>query len=235
MVMSSGLNHLLTAVMIVISLYFAGRLVVAWTCHRRIHVEVNVAELVMGVAMAGMLQPRLHLLPKIPWVVVFAGFALWFVMENVRFVSQHGFIGGDAFVAYHRAHYPLHVLMSCSMLYMFLGSAPTIRGQMVMAAPRGTAADFVGLPLLFAALLCGFAVWQLNGLNRPLLPLTPADARDSGLVATAIGAEGDVQEAVVSAPPTLVDRSSVWLAPRLEAACLITMSIVMAFLLILMV
>ena len=98
MFVPNWLLDLFAALMIAVSVYFAGRLVVACTSHRKVHVEVNVTEMVMGVAMAGMFRPSLNLLPNGPWEGVFAGFALWFIVQNVRFVSQHGFAGGDVFV-----------------------------------------------------------------------------------------------------------------------------------------
>src|SRR5579863_9382099 len=150
MSLPASLYEFFVGVMVVISSYFAGRLILARIYHRRIHVEVNVAELVMGVAMVGMFRPDLNVLPNTLWELVFAGFALWFVVATARFVTRHGLVGGDAVVQYHRVHYPLHVVMSLSMLYMLFATPVTSTpGRMVMVAPSGTAADFVFLPLLF--------------------------------------------------------------------------------------
>jgi len=220
------LTGLFTVLMIAIAVYFAGRLLFARVRRRRIHVEVNVAELAMGLAMAGMLRPTLNLLPTALWEVVFACFALWFFVQGVRFVSRHGSVGGEAFVTYHRAHYPLHVVMSLAMLYMYLAAAiPTAResGQMAMAAPTGTEADFVALPLLFIALLAAFAMRQIDTLSR-----FRANA------ATRVGTRGALEGASVSDLSTPSAPFARWLAPRSESVCLVAMSVAMSFLLVLM-
>lgn len=242
MVVPSWLIDFLAALMLAVAAYFAGRLIAARTWHRKIHVEVNVAELVMGVAMAGMLLPALNALPDGLWEAIFTGFALWFVYRNVRFVSRHGFVGGNMIVRYHRLHYPLHIVMSFSMLYMYMAGSPiaTVHGQMSMAAPTGSAANFVALPLLFAVLLLGFSVWQLDGINRLQPAPLVVDSLDPYLVTTASLESNSKHSTNPDSTPAiqtdLLERWQVerWLAPRLETGCLIAMSITMAFLLILM-
>lgn len=239
MAVPNWLMNLLATLMIVIAVYFAGRLVVARTHHRKVHVEVNIAELVMGVAMAGMFRSSFNLLPNGLWEVIFTGMAVWFVVENVRFVSRHGFVGGDVIVGYHRLHYPLHVLMSVSMLYMYLaGTSVVVNGstQMAMSAPMGTRADFVALPLLFAVSLCGFAVWQLDGISRLRPVQTIVDALDPDLLTTPEGPYPTTSAGSLSSEPDPLERWQLerWLAPRLESGSLIAMSMAMAFLLVLM-
>jgi hypothetical protein len=220
------LTGLFAVLMIAIAVYFAARLVFAGVRHRRIHVEVNVAELVMGLAMAGMLRPSLDVVPIGWWEVVFACFALWFVVQGVRFLGRHGFVGGESSVAYHRAHYPLHVVMSCAMLYMYLAAsspAASGSGQLAMAAPTGTEADFVALPLLFIVLLAALAMWQIDGLNRY-----------RAHAALPVGAGGSLEAAPVSEPSAQPAPLAQWLAPRSESVCLVAMSVAMSFLLVLM-
>jgi hypothetical protein len=236
----SWLIDLFAALMLAIATYFAGRLVAARAWHRQVHREVNVAELVMGVAMAGMFLAVLNPLPNGLWEGIFGAFALWFLIRTIRFVRRHGLVGGDIVVRYHRLHYPLHVIMSGAMLYMFLAASPiSSSGQMAMVAPTGTKADFVWLALLFIVLLLGFAVWQLDGINR-LHPVKRAVATsDLDLVTTPLG-----PERAPSATPEVTEWSETdplerwqiqrWLAPRLESGSLIVMSIAMAVLLVLM-
>jgi len=232
----------LVALMLAVSLYVAGRLIAARRWHRKIHVEVDVAELVMGVAMAGMLRPALNALPNGLWEAIFTVIALWFVYRNVRFVSHHGLVGGDMIVRYQRLHYPLHIVMSFSMLYMYLAGSPmaTVHGQMSMSAPTGTAADFIALPLLFAALLLGISVWQLDGINRLRPSRLVVDSRDPDMVTTPpLGSKSTPSANPECAPMTQTDpleRRQVerWLAPRLETGALMAMSLTMTFLLILM-
>jgi hypothetical protein len=182
----------------------------------------------MGVAMAGMPLPALNLLPTSLWVAVFTAFALWFVIENVRFVVRHGFAGGDALVGYYRAHYPLHIVMSLSMLYMYSAGSTSPTGQMTMSGVTGTTASFTFLPLIFTLMLCGFAVGQLDSVNRFVSTNAVVSAADHDLVTTPF--DGSHSESGARSSNEIYQRD--WLAPRLETACLIAMSITMALLLV---
>jgi hypothetical protein len=193
--------------------------------------------------MAGMFRPALNLLPNGLWEGVFTGMALWFIVQNVRFVSQHGFGGGDVIVRYHCVHYPLHVIMSFSMLYMYLAASTPVAGasnQMIMSAPTGTTADFVGLPLFFAVFLCAFAVWQLDGISSLVPTPVASDVFDPGVARTQPSGPSAVPLASPtddpSTPTDPLDRWQLerWLAPRSETGALIAMSVAMALLLILM-
>lgn len=209
--------------MIVTAVYFAARLVIVWRWKRQIHREVNIAELAMGVAMAGMLKPSFNLLPDALWEVIFAAFALWFLFRYGQYVGRHGWKGGDPTVAHHRVHFPLHVVMSFGMLYMyFAGSSPVVRAGsgMAMTAPTGAVADFTWIPLLLVVSLCAFAVSQVDGLSRLY------ETRKAAM------AGGDVGVLVENPLDRwLIDRS---LAPRSETVGLVSMSITMAFMLVLM-
>jgi hypothetical protein len=182
-------------------------------------------------------------LPDGLWEAIFAGFAIWFLIRNGWFIGRHGWRGGDAAVRHHRVHYPLHIVMSFAMLYMYLAGAPVTAVDshgMAMAPPTGTVQDFVGLPLIFAATLCVFAVWQFDDLSR-----LRASASTAGTIVpdfmrvwrprqrAAVLSAAEPEPAIEHDPLDrwLIERS---LAPRLETACLIAMSIVRAFALILM-
>ena len=131
--------------------------------------------------------------------------------------------------------------MALAMLYMYLAAVPASgrAGTAVMAAPTGAAANFVGLPLLFVAILFASAIWQLDGLSRYA-------ATGPDLVGVAsLGPQGGPARA--QSPPTTsspgfpvapaspagsVPEPS--LAPRLEMGCHIAMCITMGYMLILM-
>ena len=134
---------------------------------RRINVDVNVAHVTMGVAMAGMLVPALTTLPTGLWEVFFVGLAAWFLRKSVQFVALH-LRRGEERDLHHVSHYLTHLVMSCAMLYMYLAapaSGAAGSGAMSMGAASGATANFVGLPLFFLIVLCLSAVWHIDSLN----------------------------------------------------------------------
>ncbi len=110
--------------MIAVSIYCSVRLLASRALRRRINVDVNVAHVTMGVAMAGMLVPALTTLPTGLWEAVFVGLAVWFFWHSVRFIARHLGQGGGHDL-HHVSHYLTHLVMSCAMLYMYL-AAPTV-------------------------------------------------------------------------------------------------------------
>ena len=138
--------------------------------------------------------------------------------------------GRDEDHVHHLSHYLTHLVMACSMLYMYL-AAPTPRpgfgGGMAMGAATGSTADFVGLPLLFLSVLLVSGVWELDGIGR----FAP---RPAAMALTAAGAPGAGRTGPPGPSDTARDDGPRWLAPRLEAGCHIAMCVTMAFMLVLM-
>jgi hypothetical protein len=245
------LADLFAGVMILVAVYSAGRLVIAHLRSRLTHVDVDLAHVMMGAAMAGMLVSAINLLPAHVWEGVFTVLALWFLWRCHEFVAQHGFKGQDDDHVHHLSHYATHEVMALAMLYMYLAAAPrsnlSANGSMP-TGPTGTAADFVGLPLLFLVVLLSSGIWELDGIERfsptrarriPELALTSvASTAPLASASTAPLASGEALQA--SSPleegQTLGRRSErpQWLAPRLEAACHIAMCITMGYMLIVM-
>lgn len=207
------------AVMLAVSAYCATRLVAVRRLHRTIHIDVNVAHVVMGVAMAGMFAPALNLLGDTAWEVIFAGLAGWFIAKSARFIARHGLRGRSSDHFHGISHYLTHLVMASSMLYMYLagGSVSTTHATGMVMAPVGGTADFVALPLLFIAVLAVSAVAHLDALGRfsPVRVAALATGASGGL-ASAGGEERRL------------------LAPRLEMGCHIAMCVAMAFMLVLM-
>ena len=81
------LAYSFAVVMVVVSLYCVGWLIAARARSRQNHMDVNVSHVAMGLAMAGMLVPRLKVLPDGVWEAVFVAIALWFTWHGVRFVG----------------------------------------------------------------------------------------------------------------------------------------------------
>lgn len=127
--------------------------------------DTDVAHLLMAVAMAGMLAPGLGILPDVAWEVVFALLALWFAVRVLADASRNGIralAGG---------HCAPHLVHSASMLYMFLAaSLPAGRAGGTGGMPGGPgtgtmALSHPALALVFALVLVGYAIWDLDQLS----------------------------------------------------------------------
>ena len=108
------------AVMLAVSAYCATRLAVVRRLHRTLDGDVNVAHVVTGVAMAGMLAPALNLLGDTAWEVLFAGLAAWFTAKSAVFIARRGLRGRSSDHFHGVSHYLTHLVVSCAMLYMYL-------------------------------------------------------------------------------------------------------------------
>lgn len=237
------LAYAFAVVMVAVSLYCIAWLTVATRRRLPHHVDVNISHVAMGLAMAGMLVPRLNLLPDGLWEAVFIAIASWFSWHGARFVTRRGAQRDD--LSWHGLSQNLiHLIMALAMMYMYLAAVPATPSAsagpgMSMTGPTGTAANFVGLPLVFVMILFASAVWQLDRLSRyapsrralvgsgVLGDAGPAGARGSWEVPG--GPRGEAPcplEPAVGASPSL--------APRLEMGCHIAMCITMGSMLILM-
>ncbi len=234
------LAYTFAAVMVAVSLYCIAWLIEATRRSLQNHMDVNISHVAMGLAMAGMLVPRLNLLPDGLWEAVFVAIALWFSWQGVRFV-MHRSTRQSAGALHGLSHYLIHLVMALAMTYMYLAAVATpatARVGMSMTGPTGTTANFVGLPLLFVMTLFASAVWQLDGLSRYapshrtlvgagiLGDPGPDGARGSWETARAVRGEAPRPlESAAGASPSL--------APRLEMGCHIAMCITMGYMLIL--
>ena len=80
----SWLAGVLAAVMIAIAVYCASRLAISRLWRRETEFDADAVHVVMGVAMAGMLVPRLSPLPDSTWEAVFGTAAAWFAWQAIR-------------------------------------------------------------------------------------------------------------------------------------------------------
>ena len=238
---TSWLAGTLAAVMIVIAVYCAGRLVVSRLSRRETEADADAVHVVMGVAMAGMLVPWLSPLPSTAWEVVFGTAAAWFAWQAAR--ARSGRPAGGC-----RCPYPVPHLIECgTMLYMLLqvrGTQPagpdTGTAMPGMAASPASAGSFPVLALVLALFTLGYAAWTTDRLtslarattaapaqraayHRALLPGTTSAPAARPQVAP--GTSGAVS--VLEHPP-----GSPMLAPRLAACYKIAMSIAMGYMLI---
>ena len=195
----------LAILMIVIALYCAARLAISRLRRRNTDRDADALHVLMGVAMAGMLEPRLTPVPITVWRAVFAAAAAWFAWQAIRPARQAG--------RARRAHPTAHAVECAAMVYMLLpvGSWPSGHGPR-MAMPAMSQGATIGNPaltLVLALFMLGYVLWAVDRLA--LLSRTPAAAP-------------------VCAQPAGVPV----LAPRLAAGYKITMAIAMGYMLITM-
>jgi hypothetical protein len=168
----------------------------------------------MGVAMAGMLQPRLALAPASVWSGVFAVGAAWFAWQATPAARRAGW------PRWARGTHPgPHAIECTAMVYMLVpvGSWPSGRGaQMPMGdMTAGTAAGNPALTLILALVMLGYALWAADRLT------SRSRARPA---AFATGSAGTLTAAYH--PPAL--------APRLATCFTIAMATTMGYMLLTM-
>lgn len=220
------------ALMTVIAVYCAGRLAVSRLRGRDTEFDTDGLHVLMGVAMAGMLEPRLTPVPGAAWRVVFAAAAAWFAWQAIG-------IRGRAARA--RCAHPVpHAVECAAMVYMLLpiGSwPPGHREDMSMPGMSlGATAGNPALTLVLALFMLGYVLWaidRLAGLSRAMAAATAQGAATGRLSPAAVTGPASVR---VSAPagPGATAYPSPALAPRLAACYKIAMAITMGYMLITM-
>jgi Domain of unknown function (DUF5134) len=141
--------------------------------------QADVLHIVMGVAMAGMLEPRIALVPRGVWLAVFAVATVWFGWQSILARGRSRAAGGWC------AHPAPHAVECAAMLYMLLASrsAMTMPG---MSGPGGSANP--ALTLVLALFMLGYIVWtvdQLAVLSRARTQPSAGQRGDAGAVALA--------------------------------------------------
>ncbi len=253
------LSDTLAVLMLVISGYCLGRLVVWRSQGRPTDVDVDTVHGVMGVGMAAMLVPSLSPVPNVTWAWVFAVAAAWLAWRIVTVYRQ----AGSARIA--QAHYVPHLVMAVAMIYMGVAASGPAQsgsagGGMAMSV-SGAGAHFPLGALVLAVFMFGYAVWltdQLTGIATvrtwraaPQLALAgaggqaaagggrpePAPAASAApVVRAAVAAHAAAAGELATAPrPDDAPDRGVPLSPRLEAGCHIAMAVTMGYMLILMV
>jgi Domain of unknown function (DUF5134) len=221
------------AVMILTAAYSAGRLAISRLRGQATEFDADALHAVMGAAMAGMLVPRLNVLPDGAWVAVFGIGAAWFGWHSVR-------ARGLRTSSHSPGRLPVPHLIECvAMLYMLLplhGSRPAhgetgmaMAGMGASAAPAGR---FPALAVVLALFMVGYIVWTTDRLAS--LARARAAPPLAGEVAPPHGA-GDA----VSTPDGAGTRRGnqagrLVLAPTLAVCGKLAMSITMGYMLILM-
>ena len=244
------LLDIVAAVMLGVAALSAARLVAARPWQRgSVVIGTDVAHLLMAIAMAGMLTPRLRTLPDVAWEFVFGLLAAWFAVRVTRDARRNGvraLAGG---------HCAPHLVHSASMLYMVLAMTATTgaaagSGGMAMSGASAMTLRYPTLALLFAFILAGYSVWDLDQLSGRRYALSTARVSLAGAIApavrvpslparTAAKLEGDEQPeaaaAVDSGGPSgsqaAAGSSTFLLSPAVTVGCRIAMGVAMAFML----
>ena len=167
----SWILDIFAAVMLVVAAVSAARLVAARPWQRGTQsaalTDIDVAHLLMGIAMAGQLVAGLQTLPNGAWEVIFAVMTAWFAYRVVLDVQVSGIralAGG---------HCAPHLIHAGAMLYMFAAvSAPAAHGSGGIAGMGGGMSGMGTLELpilafLFALALVGYSIWDLDQLSGP--------------------------------------------------------------------
>jgi len=235
----SWLAWVFASVVIVVAGYCLTRLVASWRRHRPSDHRVDAIHVLMGVAMAGMLVPRLRVFWTGGWEVVFAAGAAWFGWLAIREFRGRPTAGGRP------GHHLQHVLACGAMLYMFLAAATVAKaaaGGSAMSGMAAGAAHFRTLALVLAFALFGYVVWTADRLSS-LAPVAALAARSAPVPvlagagtaggASIVAAGGEGTPGDDGQAPAGQSRQAP-LSPRLAACCEIAMGVTMGYMLILM-
>jgi hypothetical protein len=228
------LPAIFAAFMIATSGYCLTRLAAFWRRRRPTDYQVDAMHVLMGVAMAGMLVPRLRVFWTGGWEIVFgvaAGIFIWRIIRAAR---------RPAAMTHWPAHDVQHLLACAAMLYMLasltgrsLVSAAT--GGMSGAAPSSTLGLILAVTLFWCVVRTADRISSLPQVavlaaTGPGVAATPADNAAGGSSRTSSdGANGNAE-------PSRLGRAAggVPLSPQLAACCEIAMGVTMGYMLIVM-
>ncbi|HTX63366.1 MAG TPA: DUF5134 domain-containing protein [Acidimicrobiales bacterium] len=223
--MASGPFALLLAVaMIGVASFHASRLALALARRGSTEVDVDVVHLVMGVSMAGMLTGWLTGAWNDAWILVFTGSTVWFS----RGILGHLADAKDAGRAV--THHLPHLVVSAVMLFMLLAmrwTSMTGSEMRSMAGVRDVGGSLV-LPAVLAVLVVGNAsivAW------RAFVPSLAGAAAPDMVPSPAPAPAGVALPAGVRSRRT-TSRTGAMLAPRGAPACLLVMSVAMAYMVV---
>jgi hypothetical protein len=221
------LAGVLAAVVLVVALFSAVRLIAARGRRRRGEVDADGMHVLMGVAMAGMFVSRLATLPDAAWGAVFGLGAVWFAGRAWRDR------GGRDPLAGRWCAYPVPHLIDCvAMVYVLwavpvlaAGGRPASGGGMGAMGAAGAGARWPVIGLALAVGVCGYVVWLLDRL--PALQHAALASAGPALHDRDRYRAGFRPESVTITMPR-----PALLAPRAATCCKIAMGVAMGVMLI---
>jgi hypothetical protein len=232
------LAYLFAGVMLLTAGYCLSRLIISWREHRRTDQPVDGIHVLMGVAMAGMLVPRLRVFWAGGWEVIFGLATVWFAWLALREYRHRAALGQF------RPHHFQHVLGCGAMVYMFAAVTKAAPGAAMSGMGSG-AGRFPTLALVLALALFGYVIWTADRLPG-IAPVSALAARVTPALAAGPALSGSVNPATPASPAAagFLDGgcggsgsgrfSLPPLSPRLAACCEIAMGVTMGYALILM-
>jgi Domain of unknown function (DUF5134) len=229
----AGIPEIFAAIMILVAEVSAGQLVIAraWTRRGGTNADIAVSQLLMGIAMAGILVSGLSTLPNAVWEVVFAVMTTWFAWCLWRESQERG----AAAVAH--GHYVPHLVQSAAMLYVFAAlPGPSVEGSGVSISGAGGMSGMGGgssggtptlhastLALIFALLLIAFTVHDLD---------RPAGVDGYFRVVNRRSVPAGSALAAAAAGPAAYTAERLLLSPAVAKGCQVAIGVTMAFILI---
>ena len=203
------LSAVFVALMLAVSGFCAGRMVVARQTGRPTELDSDITHVLMGVAMAGMLASVVRIGTPVMWIVLFGGGATWFGWQALR-------ARGGASPSAWRCSQPIPHLLKCvAMLYMILtvqaarAARPSIGASAGMAMGTGAARLSI-VSLALAGFMIGYVVLLADRLTRVALATSTSTSTSTSTTCV----------------PTL--------APRCGTMCKMAMGVTMAYMLVLM-
>jgi hypothetical protein len=198
--------------MLIIAASCAARLGLWRIRNRSADPQADILHVLMGVAMAGMLEPRISPVPGAAWLAIFALGAAWFTWLAIRARSGRRFPGPAC------AHPAPHAVECAAMLYMLLHA----RAAMPMPGTGGSMATAnPALTLVLALFMLGYLVWTADQLASLSRARTAGASRRPG----AVNHHGHDPDRTGAAA---------LLAPRFAACYKIAMSVAMGYMLLAM-
>jgi hypothetical protein len=204
MMSPAWLLDILAALMLVVAAVSATRLATAWLPANRLPAaeptgsrssprgsggaDTDIAHLLMGIAMAGMLAPSAKALPPHAWEVIFGLLTAWFAW---RLVGDTKLNGLRSLVSGHRA---AHLFHCAAMVYMLVplttldGMDTTGMDMTAMCSGMARSLKYPVLALAFAFVLVCYNGWdvfgQLSGQRYSLGVAPSAGTAPAGDTAT---------------------------------------------------
>lgn len=221
----------LAAVMLLIAFGGTVRLAI-WRLRRRAaEPESDVIHALMGVAMAGMLEPRIGVVPGNAWLALFAAATTWFTWRTIRARGRTQQAGDRRSrpASWQCAHPAPHSVECAAMIYMLVPtSASSHTSAMAMPGMAGPAsAANPAFAFILALFMLGSIVWTADRLTSQSRARAAATSRrltlgpgPGGHELAAVAEYGSASEAA--------------LAPRAAACSKIVMSVAMAYMLLTM-
>ena len=158
--------------MIVIAVCCAARLAISRLPGRNTELDTDALHVLMGVAMAGMLEPRLTPVPVTAWRAVFAAAAAWFAWQAIPgCCAGQGTLrapGGP------RRRMRRHGLHAAARRLLALGPGP---GMAMPGMSQGTTIGNPALTLVLALFMLGYVLWAIDRLAYLSRTPAPATAR----------------------------------------------------------